>query len=416
MAEYYKTVTGFPNYKISNYGNIKNEKKILKQTIIQGGYSSIKLNNETEKNKKKLIHVLVAQTFIPNPENKPTVNHKDHNKLNNTLDNLEWATSREQNIHKRQSKNGMCGARPVWRIDKNTNEKLEKYISITKALEWLLKNVQNIKNKKGSAHISDVCNNKKGRPTAYGYKWCYADIEEYIDEEWKDIPPQYINNTLHCKVSNYGRFMYKTNQITSGYKNNEYLNVSLNSKVYKLHRLVAFAFIQNPENKPVVNHIDGNKTNNNVKNLEWNTHKENATHAQKTGLCKDNKNKIVQLDLNGNVIALFGSQIEASKKLNINISTIRNCCNEKNKAKTAGGFIFKYYNESGIYDIKYNTTLPSNMNGQKGVVQYDKDMNKIKEFKSIKEASNELNLSYFSIGKCCNGKQKLCGDFIFKFT
>jgi molybdenum-dependent DNA-binding transcriptional regulator ModE len=56
------------------------------------------------------------------------------------------------------------------------------------------------------------------------------------------------------------------------------------------------------------------------------------------------------------------------------------------------------------------------MNGQKGVVQYDKDMNKIKEFKSIKEASNELNLSYFSIGKCCNGKQKLCGDFIFKFT
>ena len=411
MTEYYKSVPGFPKYKISNYGNIKNEKKILKQTIIQGGYSSIKLNTETEKNKKKLIHVLVAQTFIPNPENKPTVNHKDHNKLNNTLDNLEWATSHEQNIHKRHSKNGMCGARPVWRVDKNTNEKLQKYISITKAIEWL-----NIKSKKGSSHISDVCNNKKGRPTAYGYKWCYADIEEYVDEEWKDIPPQYINNTLHVKVSNYGRVKYKTNQIVNGYKQNEYLSISLKSKIYKLHRLVAFAFIPNPDNKPVVNHIDGNKTNNNVKNLEWNTYKENAIHAHKTGLCKDNKNKIVQLDFNGNTVAFFDSQIEASEKLNINISTIRNCCNEKSKAKTAGGFIFKYYNELGIYDIKYNTTLPSNINGQKGVVQYDKDMNKIKEFKSIMDASNELKLCNTSIGRCCNGKQKLCGDFIFKFT
>ena len=140
MNELYKIIPEFPKYKISNYGNIRNEKKILNQTIIQGGYSSIHLNNEKNKNKKFLVHVLVALSFIPNPENKPTVNHKDHNKLNNNIDNLEWATSKEQNMHRRKSTNGMAGARPVWRIDKKTNEKLEKYISMQLAIEWICKN------------------------------------------------------------------------------------------------------------------------------------------------------------------------------------------------------------------------------------------------------------------------------------
>jgi len=281
------------------------------------------------------------------------------------------------------------------------------------AVEWIFKNnPKYIKSKTGSGHISDVCNNK--RKESYGYKWCYADIEDYSDEEWKNIPPEYIDNNLNCKVSNYGRFKYSSNQITSGYENGEYLMISIKYKTYRLHRLVALSFIPNPENKPVVNHIDGNKLNSNLKNLEWTTHKENAIHAHETGLCIDNKKKIVQLDLSGKIIAHFDSQIEASHKLNINISMIRNCCNEKSKAKTAGGFIFKYYNESGIYDITNNISIPANMNGQKGVIQYDKNMNKIKEFKSMREAANELNLSSSSIGKCCNGKQKMCGNFIFK--
>ena len=415
MNELYKIIPEFPKYKISNYGNIQNEKKLLKQTIIQGGYSSIYLNNEKIKSKKFLVHVLVALSFIPNPENKPTVNHKDHNKLNNNIDNLEWATSKEQNIHRRKSTSRFVGARPVWRIDKNTNEKIEKYISMQLAVEWIFKNnPKYIKSKKGSAHISGVCNNK--RKESCGYKWCYADIEDYDDEEWKNIPPEYIDNNLNCKVSNYGRFKYPTNQITSGYENNEYLMISVKYKTYRLHRLVALVFIPNPENKPVVNHIDGNKLNSNLKNLEWATHKENSIHAHETGLCIDNKNKIVQIDLSGNIIAHFDSQIEASRKLNINICTIRNCCNEKFKAKTGGGFIFKYYNETGIYDITNNISIASNINGQKGVIQYDKNMNKIKEFKSIREAANELKLSSSNIGKCCNGKQKMCGNFIFKFV
>ena len=75
-------------------------------------------------------------------------------------------------------------------------------------------------------------------------------------------------------------------QLSKNTKQSGYIRVYINGKPRLLHRLIAEAFIPNPDNKPEVNHIDGNKHNNDISNLEWCTHHENMSHAWNTGLIK----------------------------------------------------------------------------------------------------------------------------------
>ena len=105
-------------------------------------------------------------------------------------------------------------------------------------------------------------------------------------EEWKQIKefPDY-------EVSTFGRvrkgdLILKTSLTTNGYPR-VHLRKDKKDHTLMVHRFVAKAFIPNPNNYPVVNHIDGNKTNNNVKNLEWCTSLMNLHHAYKTGLMRD---------------------------------------------------------------------------------------------------------------------------------
>ena len=121
---------------------------------------------------------------------------------------------------------------------------------------------------------------------------------------------------------------------------NGYIRVYIYNKTYALHRLVALAFIENTENKEQVNHIDGNKINNSVENLEWVTNTENQIHKFKIGLGNNFTRKIIQYDLEMNKIKDFISIVEASKELNIGKSNISGVL--INSRKTAGGFIFKY--------------------------------------------------------------------------
>ena len=99
-------------------------------------------------------------------------------------------------------------------------------------------------------------------------------------------------------------------------------------KTYSVHKLVALAFIPNPENKTTINHIDGNKRNNNVSNLEWATEKENQNHKWKNGLCDkniealkiSNKKRAIPIIFKENK---YSSVREASRKTGICQWTIR---------------------------------------------------------------------------------------------
>lgn len=149
---------------------------------------------------------------------------------------------------------------------------------------------------------------------------------------------------------------------------NGYLEVALckNSqyKMWRVHKLVANAFISNPENKSQINHINGRKEDNRAENLEYCTASENIKHAwdkglicmsleQKNRLGRLNKNKpalnrkkVNQYDLQGNFIKEWDCILNIEKNLNIKVQNICACCSGKKYHKTAGGYIWKYKDAS----------------------------------------------------------------------
>ena len=110
---------------------------------------------------------------------------------------------------------------------------------------------------------------------------------------------------------------------------------------HKVHRLVAKAFVPNPDNLNEVNHIDEDKDNNRADNLEWCKHVDNCNHGTRNERSKTKRSKPVQqLDAEGNVVAEYPSTIEAERETGTNRYQIRMCCN--GKYKTAGGYRWKF--------------------------------------------------------------------------
>lgn len=151
-----------------------------------------------------------------------------------------------------------------------------------------------------------------------------------------------VSNLGQVKSLNYNRTK-GTKILKPGMDTNGYLQVHLskNGKHYakSIHRLVAEAFIPNIDNKPEVNHIDGNKQNNKVENLEWVTRRENNKHAYDTGLLKPpvmkgEENPRARKVICTNTGEIFNYIKEAAKKYNVIDSSISACC--KGKLKSAG--------------------------------------------------------------------------------
>lgn len=143
MEEVWKDIKGYEGlYQVSSFGRVKRftTGRILKGGKDTQGYLMVLLcKNNTKSNKS--LHRLVAQTFIPNPENKPQVNHMDENKTNNRVDILEWMTAKENNNHGKHNKRvSKSNSIPIIATNLKTGELQEFYGSRECARQLCLHN------------------------------------------------------------------------------------------------------------------------------------------------------------------------------------------------------------------------------------------------------------------------------------
>lgn len=158
--EIWKRIKDFPDYEISNWGRVKSYKRdkingrILKTPPGNNGYAQVNIYNPDSKKMKHFhIHRLVAESFIPNPENKEHVNHIDENKLNNYVGNLNWMTPKENNNHGTH------------------NEKISKKVRCLETGKIYCSGWEAYR-QTGISHIHCACNGD--RKTAGGFHWEYV--------------------------------------------------------------------------------------------------------------------------------------------------------------------------------------------------------------------------------------------------
>lgn len=290
------------SYDISNIGRIRNKKSgnIKQQQISHTGYNNVRLDSKITVNNIRAIsktfdvHRLVALAFLGNPPtNKHVVNHKDLNKTNNNLNNLEYITQKENTTHANEN------------LPPKQNKKSEKCD---------LNNLETF----------DIPNYSK---------YC-------IDK----------NGNIYNKITSIKLSTFTSNSDGTGYIRICLLNDNKKNKKIYHHKLIAQVFIPNPKKLPIINHIDNNKQNNNINNLEWCTQSHNMKH---NASIKKTTRKVGQYDIKSKkLINTYISIKDASNETNTLITSIIHVC--AGRRQYAGGFGWKYID--GITDKnKFNS-------------------------------------------------------------
>lgn len=272
------------------------------------------------------------------------------------------------------------------------------------------------------------------------------------------------------KLKNYDNYMIDENGNVYNILTKQYLKGSIGDNGYKYyrlsknnkktmfyaHRLVAEYYIDNPNNLPVVNHIDGNKLNNNVNNLEWVSYSENTQHWKNNSTIIRKPTEYYKEDLPNEIWKEFDNYYVSSlgrvrNKIKNNLLKPSLTCGYYKVRLSKEGLVEDWMVHKLVYQVfkgeydktkfiidhkdgdKLNNaidnlrllTLAENANAAlyetktnssaKPVAQYNLDGQFIKNFPSVRSAAKELNLDSSTISKVCRGQNKTHGGFIFKY-
>ena len=207
MKEIWKDISGYEGlYTISNLGNVRSyyTNKILKQEVVRSGYKAVYLHKDGNRS-HKYIHILVAETFLPNPQNLPIINHKDENPANNSVDNLEWCTYKYNNMYNdAHIKRAIKQSKQVFQYDSN-GVLVNIHISVREAGRYI---------NASSSNIASCCNGDSY--TCRGFVWSYYKLTpKEVLQKFKLSNDTYLkrrNNSLSKEVYQFdlnGNFIAK---------------------------------------------------------------------------------------------------------------------------------------------------------------------------------------------------------------
>lgn len=161
----WRPIDGHPNYAVSENGDVKNKKtgRILKPVLTKNGYLRVTLDGKLIR-----VHRIVALAFLGNENNYPQINHKDGNKQNNNVENLEWCTASENIRHAH-----LTGLKKINYAGIKQPRKINQF-TLDGRMIATYDSLMDIQRKYGydNSSITKVCKGKQ--LTAYGYKWRYA--------------------------------------------------------------------------------------------------------------------------------------------------------------------------------------------------------------------------------------------------
>lgn len=381
IKEEWKDIKGYEGlYQVSNKGRVKSTRNniILKPMISDKGYYQVDLYNKNNRKSCK-IHRLVAQSFIPNPNNYPVINHKDENKANNCVSNLEWCTvqyNHDYGTRNERATKHLADFNSILVVQLDSNYKL---INVWKSASSV--NIQGIEHQ----HIAECCSGKIR--TYKGYHWLYKkDYDLWVKSKGNQEIWQPLKGFDNYLISNFGNIeTIDGNTISSYSQQNSYqllVKLSQNGREhsYKIDELVALTFIPNADTFKGIKHINGRSFDNRVINLKEDIDERNNWHN--SSISK----------------GLLGHSVSEDTRSKISKARLGMKFSDDTKRKLAEAHRGLKQSKSTVDKRISKTSKP--------VVQLSLDDQYIKTWKSAKFAATNLKFDGSAITKCCKGKLK----------